>query len=251
VLLPVLASQGIDVAVVDNESTDGSQEIYSAFAGRPIITVQTLSYRGVFALAEQLAAKRDLSKRIDHDWIIHHDADEIMDHEKAGRTLRDAIQEADEAGYNALNFDEFAFLPEPGADYRHGNYYTEMLRYYFFKPVENRLNRVWKRTLLLDNVSSGGHHLRGSGLLIAPTNHVLRHYIVLSYEHALQKYLDRSFDSVDLDLGWHVNRRSFTARNLTLPRESEFLFRLSSCDSKNFVRGRPASRHFWEWEERD
>jgi hypothetical protein len=68
--------------------------------------------------------------------MIHHDADEILEYWRPGLTLRDTIQEADERGYNALNFDEFTFLHEPGLDYQGKNYYTGILRYYFFGAIE-------------------------------------------------------------------------------------------------------------------
>jgi hypothetical protein len=248
VLLPLLAEQEIDVAIIDNESTDRSRELYSDFMGEPIIAVETLPYRGFFSLSEQLAAKQELCKRINHDWIIHHDADEIMEHHKSGLTLRDAIHEADEVGYNVLNFDEFVFLPEPNSDYSNTDYYVELLRYYFFEPKKNRLNRAWKRTSQF-YMASGGHRLQGSILSIAPTNHVLRHYIVLSEGHAKEKYLNRSFDSLDLAQGWHGNRRNFTEANMALPDRSDLLFRLRRYNSKEFCRAKPTRKHFWQWEQ--
>ena len=247
ILLPLLAEQRIDVAIIDNESTDGSHELYSDFMGKPIIAVETLPYRGFFSLSEQLLAKQELCKKVNHDWIIHQDADEIMEHYKPGLTLRDAIQEANEAGYNILNFDEFTFLPEPNSDYSNRDYYTELLRYYFFEPQKNRLNRACKRTSQLSNTTSGGHRLQGNILSIAPTNHILRHYIVLSEYHAKEKYLSRLFEDIDLAKGWHGNRLNFTENNLLLPDKSNLLFRLKRCDSKNFCRAMPTSMHFWEW----
>ena len=246
VLLPHLAEQGIDVIIIDNDSTDNSHELYSKFTGEPVIMVETLPFRGSFSLSEQLASKQDISERINHDWIIHHDADEIMEHYKPGLTLRDAIEEADETGYNALNFDEFVFLPEPDADYSNGNYYAELLRYYFFQPGINRLNRAWKRTSKL-HIAAGGHELQGGKLSVAPTNLILRHYMVLSESHAQKKYLNRSFDDLDLQREWHGNRLNFTETNLMLPGESDYLFTLKRYDSKEFSRTKPATSHYWEW----
>ena len=247
-LLPLLAAQAVEVAMIDNESTDGSRELYADFMGKPIISIETLPYRGSFSLSEQLAAKQAISERIHHDWIIHLDADEILEHRQAGLTLRDAIHEADEAGYNALNFDEFVFLPEPHSDYSNQDYYANLLRYYFFEPAKNRCNRAWKRSAQLNNTVSGGHRLQGGSLALAPTHHILRHYIVLSAAHAREKYLNRTFDSLDVSRGWHGNRRNFTEANLALPDNSHFLFRLASNDSKEFCRARPTKRHFWQWE---
>jgi hypothetical protein len=247
ILLPLLAEQRIDVAIIDNESTDGSSDLYAGYLGKPIIMVETIPYGGYFSLSRQLEKKQELLEKIDYDWIIHQDADEIMEHDKPGSTLRDAIQEADEEGYNILNFDEFTFVPEPGFDYSRRNYYTGLLRYYFFEPRKNRLNRAWKRASRLSNIASGGHILCGDAPSISPINHILRHYIVLGERHAEEKYLARNFDELDLRKGWHGNRLQFTKNNLRLPEKSSFLFRLSRHDSKDFCRTNPTSKHFWEW----
>ena len=250
ILLPLLAEQQIDVIIVDNESTDGSRELYSDFMIKPIIAVETLPYQGFFSLIEVLSVKQELYKKINHDWVIHQDADEILEHYKPGLTLRDAIQEADRAGYNVLNFDEIVFLPEPHSDYYNRDYYTELLRYYFFEPKKNRLNRAWKRSSQLSNTAAGGHTLKGSYLSIAPTNHILRHYIVLSEHHAREKYIARSFDVRALAKGWHAKRLNLTEKNLMLPDKSAFLFRLNRYDSKDFCRNTPTDRHFWQWNKR-
>ncbi len=146
-----------------------------------------------------------------------------------------------------LNFDEFVFLPEPGADYSGSDYRSKLLRYYFHEPCKNRLNRAWKRTASLSNLASGGHCLRGDTLKIFPVNHVLRHYIALSENHAKQKYLNRRFDSVDLQRGWHRKRLNITERDLVLPGDSEYLFRLDGSDDPQFCRDKPASTHYWQW----
>jgi len=247
ILLPLLAGQKIDVVIIDNESTDKSRELYSALMGKPILAVESLPYRGFFSLSEQLSTKHTLCKTINHDWVIHQDADEILEHCKPGLTLRDAIQEADRHGYNALNFEEFVFLPEPGSDYCSRNYYSELLRYYFFEPHENRLNRAWKLSSQLSNTAVGGHNLRGNNLLISPTNHILRHYIVLSQNHARSKYLNRSFDPQCRAKGWHRNRLNFNKNNLLLPQRSNFLLYLNKHAPKIFSRTKPTDKHFWEW----
>jgi glycosyltransferase involved in cell wall biosynthesis len=247
VLLPLLAAQKIDVFIVDHASTDGSHSLYAELAGQPIIGVEDLPYHGYFSLSDQLAAKREIYRKLPHDWVIHQDADEILEHAAPGLTLRHAIEEAAGCSFSALNFDEFVFLPEPGADYRGRHYDQELRRYYHFAPHPNRLNRAWRRDLGLDHGQSGGHVLAGDGLWLSPANHVLRHYIVLGEEHARQKYLHRSFSREDRDRGWHGNRIDFTEAGLALPEESPFLFELDRGDSKAFRRDRPAAAHYWQW----
>jgi hypothetical protein len=247
-LLPLLAQQGIDVAIIDNESDADSRALYSVHSGNPVVAVKSVPYRGYCSLTDLLEAEREIGASLTHDWILHHDADEIMEHSQPGLTLRDAIEEADAQGYTALNFDEFVFLPEPGQDYSGRNYYAESLRYYFFEPSKHRLNRAWKRTANLSNFQSGGHRLQGKDLSIAPANHILRHYITLGQEHAWRKYLNRSFDPRDLKHGWHSNRLGFTNENLRLPLGNKTLFGLGRFDSRAFCKDTPVTKHFWEWE---
>jgi hypothetical protein len=111
-----------------------------------------------------------------------------------------------------------------------------------------RLNRAWRRNMPFDNKRYGGHHLIGEQLVVFPTNHILRHYIVLSYEHAKTKYLARTFSEKDLSLGWHGKRMHFTENSLRIPSASPFLFHLSRFDAKDFRRDVPVTKHYWEWE---
>ena len=248
ILLPMLAAQDIDVAILDNGSTDGSHELYADHKHHPIILVEHIPYREYFSLSEQLDAKQRVYDKIDHDWVIHHDADEILEHYQLDRTLRDAIQEADDAGYDVLNFDELVFLPNRNTKVCE-DYYRESLRYYFFEPEKGRLNRAWKRSLKLDNTITGGHRVTGERTRVFPKNHILRHYIVLGYLHALDKYYNRKFDTKDRSLGWHANRLNFTRESLMIPTESPYLFELDSYNSKSFNKNNPTTKHFWEWAE--
>jgi glycosyltransferase involved in cell wall biosynthesis len=247
ILLPLLASQGIDVVIVDNESTDSSQQLFSEYDKKPILRVERLAFRGFFSLREQLEAKQKVFASLKHDWVIHHDADEVMENNMPGLTLRDAIQEAHDNGYNALNFDEFVFLPPPESNFFNKNYYENILRYYFFEPYTNRLNRAWKRTSNLNNVAMAGHKLTGPDIYVFPVNHILRHYIVLGYEHAKQKYLSRTFSAEEVSREWHKKRLSVDQENLKLPTANSQLFMLDDWDSKRFQRNYPTSKHYWEW----
>lgn len=248
VLLPLLARQGIDVAIIDNDSTDGSRDLYSGFTGNPIISVDDLPYRGCFSLSEQLAAKQRVADGLRHDWVIHHDADEVLEHRLPGRTLRDAIEEAHDAGHDVVNFEEFVFLPQPGSVDSVGDHYREILRYYFFEPKKNRLNRAWNRSRGFRNAASGGHAIEGTSKSIAPNQHNLRHYIALSERHAQMKYESRRFDQAELSRGWHRNRVGLTNEALRIPHAHPLIFELDSHESKDLRRSSPTAEHYWAWQ---
>lgn len=247
VLLPLLAEQNIDVVIIDNDSSDNSHDLYSLHKNNPIIAVENLPYIGLFSLSEQLAKKKEVYSTLQHDWLIHQDADEVLEHHRQGDTLRDALQEADDAGFNAINFEEFVFLPESGGDYDGRNYYQELLRYYFFERHKNALNRAWKRIAGFNNGHLGGHVLSGDNIKMFPENHVLRHYIALNEERVKKKYTERVFAGKELDKGWHKDRFNIERESLSFPQTSEYLLYLSSFDAKDFVRSRFAQDHYWQW----
>ena len=107
-----LIRNGVDVAVIDNESTDGSQSIYlSAEFSDSLKAVKHLPFKGAFHLEQALSAKQALIDELETDWVIHIDADEIMHSYREGETLRASIERVNSAGYNAIDFNEFVFLP--------------------------------------------------------------------------------------------------------------------------------------------
>lgn len=240
-----LVGQGIDVAVIDHASTDRTREICLSFLGRGLVALENLDWDGTYDQTLQLSAKMALVDRLDHDWVIHADADEWMHTRIPGETLLDGIRRMD-TDYNAINFEEFVFLPPPDAIADSADCKHNLLDYYFFAPCANRLMRAWKRCARLSNVNSGGHILAGDEIRLAPENFVLRHYIVLSQEQAIAKYAQRVFAPADLQRGWHGNRLGLVPERLRLPK-SEVLQRLPAWDSVELDRAQPKTRHFWDW----
>jgi glycosyltransferase involved in cell wall biosynthesis len=246
-LLPRLASERIDAAVIDHQSSDDTLDIVQRHRGSPVIEISTLPYLGFFSLTQQLEHKRALIEGLRHDWLVHLDADEILEHREPGKTLRDVIEDAEALGCNVVNFEEFTFIPEPGKDYAGCDYVAMMRRYYFFQIRKNWMHRAWKRESGLDNVSGAGHTLRGEGIRLSPYTHVMRHYIGLSQAHIWDKYLHRVFDPGEISRGWHRDRKQLTREELRLPGSSPHLQRLDDGPKACLCRTSPASSHFWYW----
>jgi glycosyltransferase involved in cell wall biosynthesis len=248
-LLPLLDDQSVDVALVDHDSTDESAEIIRSHLDAPVVILDRLPFDGTFSLKEQIEVKQAIASRSDHDWVVFQDADEILEGIFPDQDLRTVIEDADRRGYTALNFNEFVFLPEPGQDLTSGDYLEEMLRYYFYRPADNRLNRVWKRHLAVSSLHSGGHQLVGNGLKFPPENHSLRHYPALSQEHINDKYLRRVYNDAGFQSTWHKNRMDVTEEQLRIPVKSRYLHRLQNWDEKPLRVDRPVPRHYWEWKD--
>ncbi len=238
--------QGIDVAIIDHESSDGTREICAEFLGKGVLAVESLAWAGAFDLTAQLQAKQDLASRLDHDWLIHADADEWLQSPVPGETLLGGIERLDASGFDAVNFEEFVFLPGNGGIHEPSDCRREFLDYYFFAPGKSRLMRAWRHRKGYTNVDSGGHKLAGGEPSIAGQNFILRHYPVLSQAHAIEKYGSRKFADADLDKGWHHNRLGLDAARLRLPDPCE-LKHLPDSRSVDFDRSEPRTTHYWDW----
>ena len=250
-LIAHLRAQGVDIVFIDNESTDGSREIIDRYLGTDVLSVHNLPYHGAFSLSDQLQAKAEVEQGLTHDWVMHVDADEILHPSTDGLRLTDVAKRADAAGFNAVNFEEFVFLPPAGQDLTYENAHLDIQLYYYFAPTFQRLIRLYRRAQGLDNRSAGGHRLKGNPI-IYPQNQVLRHYIGLDQTHLLGKYIGRVFDESELKKGWHGNRVGLTEEMLSLDRfNTEMFDYLPTVTSRALLRNRPRRQHFWSWGEKD
>jgi hypothetical protein len=213
-----LSEQGIETCVIDNESTDRTRAIAESFRHRGVFRIEALPYSGYFDLAAQVGQQEALAQEIDADWFIHHDADEIMQAPAAWPTMHAAITEIDAQGFNAINFDEFVFVPGEGDQFEGDDYVALMRHYYFFEPVPTRLVRAWKKGVLPVQLSrTGGHGALGKDRRLFHQNFILRHYIGLSLAHLKAQYLGRVFTASELARGWHRNRVATTQDFVRLP----------------------------------
>src|SRR5207248_10015549 len=112
------------------------------------------------------------------------------------------------------------------------------------------LHRViaWKRQPSVDLVSSGGHHAKFRGRRISPERLFLRHYLILSREHMLRKYVRRRYDADEVRKGWHGWRARLTADDLRLPSQAELRF---TADDDDLDASSPRRQHWIEWPVRD
>ena len=218
-----LSSQGVEVYLIDNSSSDSTIEIAEGYLGRGLVGIETFPRDGVYSWRPLLRRKAELAETLDADWFLHIDADEIRPSPRADVTLADALAEVDRLGYNAVNFQEFTFVPtleEP--DHDHPRFRETMRRYYPFLPRPADQVKAWKRLEApVDVVSSGGHRAEFPGRRIYPESFPMRHYVFLSVEHAVQKYIERRYDPDELADGWHQARAALRAGDVKLLSETE------------------------------
>ena len=107
-----LIRQGVDVWVLDNWSTDASFEIALSHRGRGVINVERFPSDGPqrhCAHRDVLTRKEILSARLDADWFILADADEIRTPPWPGIDLREALFRIGRAGFNAVDYTTVVF----------------------------------------------------------------------------------------------------------------------------------------------
>lgn len=257
---------GVEVYLLDNESTDASRDIAKEFAGNPVIDIETLPRGEDFDLSVQLRRKEEIAAELDVDWVMHADPDEIRLPPTEFATLASAIQHVDSLGFNAINFQEYTFIPVREApDHDHSEFRDTMRWYYPFSPRHpHRLNlwknqrnplmralsvlrrtyraRVWPPLPAYDLSSSGGHVVRFAGIKPYPYDFIMKHYLVLSLAHAQAKYINKTFSPAEQ--GWHGWRATARESDFMLPSAHE-LKEVGPGGTVDVSEARTS--HFLEW----
>lgn len=228
-----LIGQGVSVYVIDNESTDRTRELAAAYLGRGLVGLETMPRDGVYRWKSILRRKEELAASLEGDWFVHLDADEIRLSPWPGMSLAEAFAEVDARGYNAVNFAEFTFIPtREHPDHDRPGFQQTMRWYYPYKTGTPHGLKAWKRPDTsarrglpwlrsrrndAELAWSGGHRIRFRGMRVFPESFPMRHYLFLSIPHAIEKYVERRYDSAEIDSGWHQWRARITSDDLQLP----------------------------------
>lgn len=218
-----LREQGVAVHLTDNGSDDRTVEIAQRYLGDGLIAIEHVPREGTFEWLPLLRNKERLALELEADWFIHQDADEFRVSPRRGRRLLDELREADEAGYNAVDFFEFCFLPcaeEP--DHDHERFRETMRWYYAFEPWAWQRVNAWKRQdERVDLVGQVGHFVSFDGIRVSPRQLYLRHYVYLSAVHVLEKYVNRRYSPDELEQGRHGWRSRVRPEHIVFPRADE------------------------------
>jgi glycosyltransferase involved in cell wall biosynthesis len=240
-----LFANNVEAYLCDNESTDRTVEIAASYLGRGLCGIETLPRDGTYRWRQILARKEQLAAELTADWLLHLDADEIPHSPRPDQTLAEAFADAEEAGYNAVEFRELTFVATREApDHDHSEFRRSMRWYYPFAPRALHLVRAWKRQPSVDLVSTGGHQASFRGRRISPQPLFLRHYLILSREHMLRKYVRRRYDPGEVRKGWHGWRARLNPGEIRLPSQAELRFTASDTDLDT---SSPRRRHCVEW----
>lgn len=222
-VLQHLTSQGLDVHVVDNWSTNGSYELVSNMAARDErVTVERFpdAPSPHHEPARVLGHGQEWAATAGYDWIIHHDADELRYSPWPGVTLAEAIAFVDSLGFNAIEFSviDFRFrqdLPDPEPPFE------ESIRFYEFggRPGHFLQIKGWRQPheTTVDLASTGGHEAAFPGRVVFPLKFLLKHYSLRSREQANRKIQERipRTERARAERGWHTHYVRFSDTPIT------------------------------------
>jgi len=211
-----LVLQGIEVYLINHCSTDNTVEEASKWLGKGLIHIENFPQDAGYPEANKdeyiwhhiLRRKEELAAQLDADWYIHSDSDEFRESPWPGLTLKQAIQVADQCGYNALDFELLNFRPidnhfVAGTDVREALCYYEGC-----EDFNSRQIKAWKNLRApVDIHQNGGHDINFAGRSVCPTNFILRHYPIRSQAHGEQKVFNerkKRFNTQERQVGWHV-----------------------------------------------
>jgi glycosyltransferase involved in cell wall biosynthesis len=104
-----LLENDLAVVILDNGSTDDSYAICEKFSSLKNVKIAQWFPQRIDLEALTLKLYR-LAMRQAPDWLLFSDGDELAETERAGRTLRQVIEDAEKAGSNILQYDRFDFF---------------------------------------------------------------------------------------------------------------------------------------------
>jgi hypothetical protein len=204
-----LRSEGVEVYILDNWSTDRSVDIAQQFVGNGVAAIERFPATGPSATwewAQMLQRMEAVATEVTADWYLHTDVDEIRHSPWPNVSLRDALFHVGRQGYNVVDYTELAFRPVDDG-YRAGSSLEEYFRHYAFDQSVDNQYKTWKSIGARVYLARSGHAVTFSGRRVAPYNFLFKHYPIRSQAHGEQKLQSRNarLSDDERNLGWHAH----------------------------------------------
>jgi len=186
-VLENLISQGLELVVLDNGSTDNTYKICEKFLGRGICDLKKfVTSTFVFQWDVLLRMLYDMAIAQSPDWVLRSDSDEFFE-SNSDKNLKEAIEKVDSEGFNLIQFDRFDFFMTDD-DNESAKSIKGKLTYYSCHG--DYIYRAWKYFPGIQMGYAGGHYPifpEGLAYKIYPKKFVMRHYKFRSKEQAEKK----------------------------------------------------------------
>lgn len=245
-----LVSNGIQVYLLDNGSTDDTAAEAKVWLGKGLLKIERFPEesgypprcREKYVWKEILKRKEELAAELGADWYIHADADEFRESPWPDMTLAEAIRFADSLGYNAVNFELFNFRPvddgfPPGTDVRTHILYCER------GDAFDRLQvKAWKNTgVPVGLAETGGHDVSFPGRNVFPIPFLLRHYPIRGEAHGRRKVFEQRlprFVEEERKEGMHVQYAAYEKGEVRFLHDASRLVRYDPDAARAAILGR-------------
>lgn len=211
-----LVAQGIEVHVFDNWSTDGSWELANKLLSLgKVHHIERFPDKniGEYQWRLQLEKTAEYAAKLNVDWVMHYDADEIRCSPWSGVSLKDAFARVDNLGYSAIDFTviDFRFLTRQSEI---SNNYQNNLNHFEFgrRPGHFKQLKAWKNMAKVDLSSSGGHEAIFQGRSIFPLKFLMKHYPLRNAMQANKKVFHDRLPRMAAEqeaFGWHKQYDAF------------------------------------------
>lgn len=228
-----LIDQEIHVYIIENWSTDATYEIIKQFEGNDFFLGSERyppeGRENYFHLKGLLRRTEALVKKINADWFIHHDVDEIRESPWPGVNLRKGIYRVDRMGFNAIDHTVLTFCPLDNG-FTSGSDFESYFKYFEFSKHPGDFVRInaWKNTgkpVLLS--FSGGHEIAFAGRRVFPYKFLMKHYPIRSQSHGEKKvFTDRKprWHPEERAAGWHTHYDDIAPKSSFLRRREELRY---------------------------
>lgn len=227
-----LIESGVDIFILDNGCTDGTIEKIQKFVGKGIVDILYFTSeengKKVFKLEDILEQFEIASLKLDHEWFLISDADEIKYSPWHDVSLSDGIGRVDAMGYNLINFKLYDFRP---VNEKSESIELEKRLVYYSHPGQTASVQMkcWKKTDIFDIKSFGGHIVTIPHARLFPVKFINKHYPIRNIQHGIKKIIDeraQRYSSSELKKGWHSHYSAIDLENTSemLWKEDELTF---------------------------
>ena len=222
--IAALFDQGLDVFVVDDNSTDGTIEKLEAIARSTSrltldkTTRKDAKFYDRKILFSALLDQADRAATYGYEWMMYVDPDEIRCSPWPGITLSSAFAHAERLGYSAVDFTVADFRYAKGQHMTSAPYESQMPRFEFGLRHGHFIQiKAWRHFsgLPVALYPSAGHDAHFASRRVFPLKFLLKHYPLRGPEHARKKiYQDRfpRYDPKEIARGAHVQYNVYRDR---------------------------------------
>ncbi|MEM4254691.1 MAG: glycosyltransferase family 2 protein [Candidatus Woesearchaeota archaeon] len=177
--------QNIPAVIVDNGSTDGTQDICAHYKGNGVLELTVLQTKG-FDVIALLKKGYELANKHNPEWILIADADEFFE-TKTMENIADFIEHQQSRGFDVIQCDNMEFWMTDKDDPSIESV-VKRITYYSYFP--SNMFRVFKNYPGIDIWTNIGHSPimpAGINACISPEHIISRHYKFRSLEQACRK----------------------------------------------------------------